>query len=84
MLFILFIYLVEIGNLGNILLVIIPAICKEKGTPFGDADLCSSYGLAYASLSMAVCFLLYIMCVRLYLYALKCINVRFQILVVVP
>ena len=26
------------GNLGNILLIIIPAICKQKGSPFGDAN----------------------------------------------
>jgi hypothetical protein len=38
------------------LLIIIPAVCKEKGSPFGVADDCSTYGLAYASLSMAVLF----------------------------
>ncbi|KAJ0464313.1 putative membrane transport protein [Helianthus annuus] len=43
------------GNLGNMLLIIVPAVCKEKGTPFGDSDVCSEYGMAYASLSMAVC-----------------------------
>lgn len=42
------------GNLGNMLLIIIPAVCKEKGSPFGNSDVCRSYGLAYASLSMAV------------------------------
>ncbi|KAL8246747.1 hypothetical protein R6Q59_007963 [Mikania micrantha] len=42
------------GNLGNMLLIIVPAVCKEKGTPFGDADVCSEYGMAYASLSMAI------------------------------
>ncbi|KAL5563815.1 hypothetical protein UlMin_033562 [Ulmus minor] len=30
------------------------ALCKEKGSPFGDPDVCHTYGLAYASLSMAV------------------------------
>ncbi|CDP07249.1 unnamed protein product [Coffea canephora] len=43
------------GNLGNMLLIIIPAVCKEKGSPFGAPDVCHSYGMAYASLSMAVC-----------------------------
>ncbi|KAL3514902.1 hypothetical protein ACH5RR_027619 [Cinchona calisaya] len=38
------------------LLIIIPAVCKEKGSPFGAPDVCHSYGMAYASLSMAVCF----------------------------
>jgi len=36
-------------------IIIIPAICKEKGSPFGDPVLCHKYGMAYVSLSMAVC-----------------------------
>ncbi|CAI9115314.1 OLC1v1016188C1 [Oldenlandia corymbosa var. corymbosa] len=42
------------GNLGNMLLIIIPAICKESGSPFGAPDVCHSFGMAYASLSMAI------------------------------
>ncbi|KAL3630245.1 Protein PIN-LIKES 7 [Castilleja foliolosa] len=42
------------GNLGNILLIIIPAICKENGNPFGDKNVCSSVGLSYVSFSMAL------------------------------
>ncbi|KAG8632184.1 hypothetical protein MANES_18G001300v8 [Manihot esculenta] len=42
------------GNLGNMLLIMIPAVCKEKGSPFGAPDVCQSYGLAYVSLSMAI------------------------------
>ncbi|KAF5798493.1 putative membrane transport protein [Helianthus annuus] len=42
------------GNLGNMLFIIVPAVCKEKGAPFGESDVCSEYGLAYASLSMAI------------------------------
>lgn len=42
------------GNLGNMLLIIIPAVCKEKGSPFGAPDVCHTYGMAYASLSMAI------------------------------
>ncbi|XP_020268130.1 protein PIN-LIKES 3-like isoform X1 [Asparagus officinalis] len=42
------------GNLGNLFLIIIPAICKEKASPFGAPDVCHTYGLAYASLSMAL------------------------------
>ncbi|VAI33842.1 unnamed protein product [Triticum turgidum subsp. durum] len=41
------------GNLGNIFLIIIPALCKEKGSPFGAPDVCQTYGLAYSSLSLA-------------------------------
>ncbi|KQJ90741.2 protein PIN-LIKES 3 [Brachypodium distachyon] len=42
------------GNLGNIFLIIIPALCKEKGSPFGNPDACQTYGLAYSSLSLAL------------------------------
>ncbi|KAF3778121.1 hypothetical protein EJ110_NYTH44122 [Nymphaea thermarum] len=42
------------GNLGNLLLIIVPAICREKGSPFGDPSVCERYGLSYASLSMAL------------------------------
>lgn len=42
------------GNLGNMLIIIIPAVCKERGSPFGDPDVCSEYGMGYASLSMAI------------------------------
>lgn len=46
----------QIGNLGNLLLIVIPAICKEDGSPFGDHKTCASVGLSYASFSMAVSF----------------------------
>ncbi|XP_047310160.1 protein PIN-LIKES 7-like [Impatiens glandulifera] len=43
------------GNLGNLLLIIVPAVCKEDGSPFGsDHQACGSIGLSYASLSMAL------------------------------
>ncbi|KAE8010763.1 hypothetical protein FH972_007099 [Carpinus fangiana] len=42
------------GNLGNLLLIIVPAICNEAGSPFGDRNVCSSVGLSYASFSMAL------------------------------
>lgn len=42
------------GNLGNLLLLVIPAICKEDGSPFGDHGICASVGLSYVSFSMAV------------------------------
>lgn len=43
------------GNLGNLPIIIIPAICKDKDSPFGEPDICYQYGMAYVSLSMAVC-----------------------------
>ncbi|XP_022158298.1 protein PIN-LIKES 7-like isoform X2 [Momordica charantia] len=42
------------GNLGNLLLIIVPAICAEEGNPFGDRETCTSRGLSYASFSMAL------------------------------
>lgn len=42
------------GNLGNLMLIIIPAICNENGSPFGNRDVCGTVGLSYASFSMAV------------------------------
>ncbi|KAB1201992.1 hypothetical protein CJ030_MR8G005374 [Morella rubra] len=42
------------GNLGNLLLIIVPAICNEEGSPFGERSVCRSVGLSYASFSMAV------------------------------
>ncbi|KAL6844769.1 hypothetical protein ACP4OV_025428 [Aristida adscensionis] len=42
------------GNWGNIFLIIVPALCKETGSPFGPPDVCQTYGLAYSSLSMAI------------------------------
>ncbi|XP_059623350.1 protein PIN-LIKES 7-like [Cornus florida] len=43
------------GNLGNILLILVPAICREDGSPFGDDhDACAAIGLSYSSFSMAL------------------------------
>ncbi|KAL8549964.1 hypothetical protein ACS0TY_008697 [Phlomoides rotata] len=42
------------GNLGYILLIIIPALCEEEGNPFGDKKVCTSAGLSYVSFSMAI------------------------------
>ncbi|KAJ0968866.1 hypothetical protein J5N97_021743 [Dioscorea zingiberensis] len=42
------------GNLGNLMLILIPAICDEDGNPFGKMDVCREHGLSYVSLSMAL------------------------------
>ncbi|KAJ8764065.1 hypothetical protein K2173_004959 [Erythroxylum novogranatense] len=42
------------GNLGNLLLIIIPAICDEDASPFGRPSTCRAIGLSYASFSMAL------------------------------
>ncbi|GAB4847638.1 hypothetical protein Ancab_026699 [Ancistrocladus abbreviatus] len=44
----------RVGNLGNLVLIIVPAICHENGSPFGDHKVCGSIGLSYASFSMAL------------------------------
>ncbi|XWS29117.1 hypothetical protein CRYUN_Cryun24cG0000900 [Craigia yunnanensis] len=46
--------LLQLGNLGNLLLIVVPAICNEDGSPFGNRNVCSSVGLSYASFSMAL------------------------------
>jgi hypothetical protein len=49
--------LTNAGNLGNLILIIVPAVCDEDGSPFGkDPSICRSRGLSYSSLSMAVSF----------------------------
>ncbi|OMO65689.1 Auxin efflux carrier [Corchorus capsularis] len=42
------------ANLGNMLLIILPALCEEKDSPFAHSSSCSAYGEAYASLSLAI------------------------------
>lgn len=42
------------GNMGKLPIIILPAMCNEKGSPFGPAESCKAYGLAYASLSLAL------------------------------
>ncbi|VVB05204.1 unnamed protein product [Arabis nemorensis] len=42
------------GNLGNMPLIIIPTVCKEKGGPFEDPESCQKYGMGYVALSMAI------------------------------
>ncbi|XP_020575090.1 protein PIN-LIKES 7-like [Phalaenopsis equestris] len=42
------------GNLGNLMLMIIPAVCGEPGNPFGGESSCSLRGTSYVSLSMAL------------------------------
>ncbi|XP_025629001.1 protein PIN-LIKES 4 isoform X2 [Arachis hypogaea] len=46
--------IISVCSAGNLPIIIIPAICKDKGSPFGDPDVCYKYGMLYASLSMAV------------------------------
>ena len=48
----------EPGNIGNIPLVIIGAICREKGNPFEHPDTCNTNGVAYISFGQWVRFLL--------------------------
>ncbi|KAL3009869.1 hypothetical protein AAZX31_07G107300 [Glycine max] len=42
------------GNLASLPLIVVPTICKDKNSPFGDEVVCHKNGLAYASLSMAI------------------------------
>ncbi|KAJ3669104.1 hypothetical protein LUZ60_011054 [Juncus effusus] len=40
---------IGIGNIGNIPLVLIAALCRDASNPFGDSDKCSQDGNAYIS-----------------------------------
>jgi predicted permease len=40
---------IGIGNIGNVPLVLIAALCRDKSNPFGDSDKCSRDGNAYIS-----------------------------------
>ncbi|KAJ0255968.1 hypothetical protein HA466_0089950 [Hirschfeldia incana] len=42
------------GNLGTMPLIIVPAICKQRGGPFRDPDNCQKYGMGYVVLSMTM------------------------------
>ncbi|GMH14935.1 hypothetical protein Nepgr_016776 [Nepenthes gracilis] len=42
------------GNLGNLVVIIVPAMCLQEGSPFGNQDVCRLVGLSYASFSMAL------------------------------
>ncbi|XP_078151272.1 protein PIN-LIKES 7-like [Carex rostrata] len=43
------------GNFGNLLLIIVPAVCEQEGNPFpGSESICKSRGLSYSSFSMAL------------------------------
>lgn len=43
------IVMIGIGNIGNIPLVLIAAVCQDENNPFGDSNSCSEQGVAYIS-----------------------------------
>eukprot|EP00249_Psilotum_nudum_P002704 c15826_g1_i1 orf=335-1543(+) len=43
------IVMIGIGNIGNIPLVLIGAVCRDKKNPFGRSDSCNQEGVAYIS-----------------------------------
>ncbi|KAE8696272.1 hypothetical protein F3Y22_tig00110676pilonHSYRG00324 [Hibiscus syriacus] len=40
---------IAIGNIGNVPLVLIAALCRDTSNPFGDSETCSTQGTAYIS-----------------------------------
>ncbi|KAJ6365862.1 hypothetical protein OIU76_030610 [Salix suchowensis] len=40
---------IGIGNIGNVPLVLIAALCRDASNPFGDSEKCSTDGTAYIS-----------------------------------
>ncbi|KAL6508108.1 Protein PIN-LIKES 6 [Orobanche gracilis] len=44
-----------LGNIGNVPLVLIAALCRDKSNPFGDFSKCSQDGNAYISFGQWLC-----------------------------
>nr|XP_043608567.1 protein PIN-LIKES 7-like isoform X3 [Erigeron canadensis]XP_043608569.1 protein PIN-LIKES 7-like isoform X3 [Erigeron canadensis] len=42
------------GNYANLLVIMVPAMCTDDGSLFGDHSVCKAKGLSYASFSMAL------------------------------
>ncbi|XP_078448447.1 protein PIN-LIKES 7-like [Wolffia australiana] len=42
------------ANLGVLMVVVAPAVCYEKPSPFGETSLCHSRALSYSTFSMAI------------------------------
>ncbi|XP_010543136.1 PREDICTED: protein PIN-LIKES 6 isoform X2 [Tarenaya hassleriana] len=40
---------IGVGNIGNVPLVLLAALCRDKSNPFGDSEKCSTDGTAYIS-----------------------------------
>ncbi|GLT69566.1 hypothetical protein SLA2020_417070 [Shorea laevis] len=40
---------IGVGNIGNVPLVLIAALCRDTSNPFGDSETCSTDGTAYIS-----------------------------------
>ncbi|KAG8068293.1 hypothetical protein GUJ93_ZPchr0005g16089 [Zizania palustris] len=45
---------IGIGNIGNIPLVLISALCRDQSNPFGDSNKCTQDGNAYLSFGQCV------------------------------
>nr|GEY55900.1 protein PIN-LIKES 7-like [Tanacetum cinerariifolium] len=44
----------NLGNYANLLVIMVPAMCTDDSSPFGDHSVCKARGLSYASFSMAL------------------------------
>ena len=51
-----FYVLLLVGNIGNVPLVLIAALCRDDSNPFGDSEKCSTDGIAYISFGQWVGF----------------------------
>jgi hypothetical protein len=47
------------GNIGNVPLVLIASLCRDKSNPFGDSAKCTQDGNAYISFGQWVRFILH-------------------------
>lgn len=44
------------GNIGNVPLVLIAALCRDPSNPFADSETCSTQMTAYIAFGQWVCF----------------------------
>ncbi|OMO89791.1 Auxin efflux carrier, partial [Corchorus capsularis] len=42
------------GNLGILLLILLPAVCEESNSPFGDPSVCSKSTRPYVAISLSI------------------------------
>lgn len=62
----LYVFTLNTGNIGNVPLVLIAALCRDKSNPFGDSEKCSTDGTAYISFGQWVGFYYFYLAIGLF------------------
>lgn len=69
-----FVSALNTGNIGNVPLVLIAALCRDKSNPFGDSEKCSTDGTAYISFGQWVGFKHLFLIIGYYLIVILIVN----------